>query len=113
MEVDLVPSLGILALQAQAQAPRSSMLPFVIQLVAIIAIMYFILIRPQRKAAQRHREMLAALKRGDEVMTEGGIIGEVVHLKDDRITIRTGENTRLVVARPKIARVFKPEPEAS
>lgn len=88
------------------QAQRPSMLPFLIQFGAIIAIFWFLLIRPQRKMAQKHRETLAALKKNDEVMTEGGIIGQVVHLTDDRVTIRTAENTRIVVARPKIARVL-------
>ena len=77
-----------------------------IQFGAIIAIFWFLLIRPQRQAQKRHQEMVAALKKGDQVMTDGGIIGEVVHLREDRITIKTAENTRLVVARPKIARVF-------
>jgi preprotein translocase subunit YajC len=83
-----------------------------IQLVALGLIFWFLLIRPQRKVAQRHQEMVAALKRNDEVMTEGGIIGQVVHLADDRVTIRTAENTRVVVARSKIARVFSPTAEA-
>jgi preprotein translocase subunit YajC len=92
-------------------APREGASPglvLMIQLGAIIAIFWFLLIRPQRRAQQRHREMLETLRRGDEVMTDGGIIGEVVHIKDDRVTIRTGENTRIVVARPKIARLFTP-----
>lgn len=91
------------------QAQRPSMLPFLIQFAAIIGIFWFLLIRPQRKMAQKHREVLAALKRGDEVMTEGGIIGSVVHLAEDRITLKTAENTRLVVARQKIARVLSTE----
>jgi preprotein translocase subunit YajC len=62
--------------------------------------------------AQKHREVLAALKRNDEVMTEGGIIGTVVHITEDRVTIKTAENTRLVVARAKIARVLNAEAQA-
>lgn len=85
---------------------------FAIQLAAIIAIFYFLLVRPQRKVQQRHREMVAALKKGDEVMTEGGLIGEVVHTAEDRLTIRTGES-RVVVARGKIQRVFKEPAEQS
>ena len=81
---------------------------FIIQLLAIFAIFYFLLIRPQRKAQQRHQQMLAALKRGDSIMTDGGILGEVVHLAEDRITIKSGES-RIVVARGKIARVFTAE----
>lgn len=66
-------------------------------------IMYFILIRPQQKERQRHQEMVAAIKKGDEVVTAGGIIGSVVHAEDDRLTIRTAESTRIVVERGKIA----------
>src|SRR5687767_12492901 len=95
-------------LQAAQTAPgrRSSMLPFIIQLVAIIFIFYFLLIRPQRKLAAKHQDLLSKLARNDEVVTEGGIIGTVVHLEDDRVTLRTGENTRIIVLRSKIARVL-------
>src|SRR5215216_1987144 len=96
--------MPILSMVLQAQRPN--MLPFLIQFAAIIAIFWFLLIRPQRRVAQKHQEILSQLKRGDEVMTEGGIIGEVVHIKEDRVTIRSAENTRLVVARIKIARVL-------
>lgn len=79
-----------------------------LQMGAIVAIFYFLLIRPQRQQQKKHRAMLDALKKGDEVMTDGGILGEVIHIKEDRITIKTAENTRLLVARAKIARVFLP-----
>lgn len=96
---------SMLVAAPQAGGGTSPGLVLMIQLIAIVAIFWFLLIRPQRKAAQRHRELLDSLKRGDEVVTEGGLIGEIVHLKDDRITIKTGD-TRVVVARPKIARVL-------
>ncbi len=86
---------------------------FAIQIAAFIAIFYFLLIRPQRTMQKKHQAMLAAVKKGDEVMTEGGIIGEVVFLKDDRLTLRTAENTRIVVARAKIARVLTTEDVAT
>ena len=79
---------------------------FAVQIAAFIAIFYFLLIRPQRQMQKKHQAMLGAVKKGDEVMTEGGIIGEVIFLKDDRMTIRTAENTRIVVARAKIASVL-------
>ena len=92
-----------------AQGGRPSMLPFIIQMVAIIFIFYFLLIRPQRKMAQKHQQILANLQKNDEVVTEGGIVGHVVHIQDDRVTLRTGENTRVVVMRAKIARVLSGE----
>jgi preprotein translocase subunit YajC len=76
------------------------------QFVAIGFIFYFLLIRPQRKEQQRHREMIEQLKKGDEVVTAGGIIGTVVHTQEDRITVKTGENTRLVIQRARVAQVL-------
>jgi preprotein translocase subunit YajC len=102
-------TLNTMATVAVLQQGGGAGMVLLIQFAAIIAIFYFLLIRPQRKAQQRHREMVAALKRGDEVMTEGGVLGEVIHIKDDRVTIKTAESTRLVVARPKIAQVFTAE----
>lgn len=76
----------------------------IIQLVLIVAIFYFLLILPQRREQKRHRELLAALKPGDEVVTMGGLVGEIIALKDQRVTIKTGE-ARVVVERARIARL--------
>jgi preprotein translocase subunit YajC len=92
-------------LAAPREGGNSSMI-FLLQMVAIGAIFYFLLIRPQRKEQQRHRSMIEELKKGDEVVTNGGIIGTVVHTQDDRLTIKTDENTRLVVQRGRIAQVL-------
>ncbi len=93
-------------LLAAPQGSGSPGLVIGIQVAAFAAIFYFLLIRPQQTMRKKHESMLAAMKKGDEVITEGGIIGEVIFLKDDRVTIRTAENTRIVVARAKIARVL-------
>ena len=98
---------SMLAIVASPEG-QTSLLPMIIMWTAIIGIFYFLLIRPQKKAQQRHQEMVAGLKKGDEVMTDGGIIGSVIHLKEDRVTLKTGE-TRIEVARGKIARVFTAE----
>ncbi len=92
-------------LLAAPGAGSNGALAFAIEVVGIGAIFYFLLIRPQQQMRKKHQAMLEGMQKGDEVMTEGGIIGTVVFLQDDRITIRTAENTRLVVARSKIARV--------
>jgi preprotein translocase subunit YajC len=103
-------------LQASPIAGRSSLLPFVFQVVAIFAIFYFVMIRPQQKQRKDHEERLRNLKRGDEVVTSGGIIGKVVHIAaptgegksatmDDRITIKSDES-RLIVERGRIAKVL-------
>lgn len=87
-------------------------LVFVVQMAAIFAIFYFLLIRPQQKEAQRHSAMVAALKKGDEVVTQGGIIGTVVHVEDERITIRSAES-RLVVERARVSRVASAKAETA
>lgn len=86
---------------------------FMVQMVLIFAIFYFLLIRPQAKERARHDAMLAGLKKGDEIVTNGGIIGKVVHVDEKRLTIKTGENTRLTVDRGRIASVLdvKGEPK--
>lgn len=74
-----------------------------VQMAAFAAIFYFLLIRPQKKEQDRHKEMLASIKKGDEVVTAGGIVGKVVEVKDDRLTVQSGES-KLVVERARVAR---------
>ena len=101
----------------------SSLMPFLVQFVLIIAIIYFIMVRPQQKQRQKHEAALKALKRGDEIVTTGGIIGEVVHIRetskdgganrlDDRVTIRSGES-KLVIERGRIAKILTTSPSTS
>ena len=78
---------------------------FFAEMLLIFAIFYFLLIRPQSKERQRHAQMLKEIKKGDEVVTNGGIIGTVVHAEESRLTIRTGENTRLTVDRGHVSQV--------
>lgn len=97
----------MLAVLAAPREGGNATLIFVLQMAAIFAIFYFLLIRPQRKEQQRHRTMIENVKKGDDVVTNGGIIGTVLHVKDDRLTIKTGEDTRLVVQRGRIAQVME------
>ena len=82
------------------QAGAASLIPTLVMMVAMIAVFYFLLIRPQRKKDKQVKEMLANLKVGDRVCTIGGIYGTVVALKDDTVTIAVGAaKTQLVMAR--------------
>lgn len=83
---------------------------FLIQLAAIVAIFYFLLILPQRREQRRHREMLAALKRGDQVVTFGGLVGEIINLNDELVQLKTGD-ARVTVERGRIARLMNPPAE--
>jgi len=94
----------------------NAMLPTLVMYAAIFAIFYFILIRPQQKQKRLHEETIGNVKKGDEIVTAGGIVGRVVHVKEtmkdgqpvrsmeDLITIESG-TSRLVVERGRIARI--------
>ncbi len=75
----------------------------VIPLVALFAIFYFLLIRPQSQKAAEHQKILSALKRNDEVVTQGGLIGRIVELGDKVVTLEIAPNVRVRVERPQIA----------
>jgi preprotein translocase subunit YajC len=83
-----------------------------IPLILIFAIMYFLLIRPQQKKLKEHKAMIGALRRGDQVVTQGGLIGKVVKVKDDHeIEVELAEGVKVRVVRATIAQVLsKTEP---
>lgn len=76
-----------------------SMMP----LILIFVVFYFLLIMPQQKKAKQHQAMLAALVKGDEVITNGGIHGRVVGVSDQVLTIDVGDGVKLKVSRDAIA----------
>jgi preprotein translocase subunit YajC len=95
---------------------QTTYLPLILDVLAICGIFYFLMIRPQQKQRQKLEELLRAMKKGDEVVTAGGVIGKVIFIKetmkdgepvramDDRITIESGES-RIIVERRGIVRV--------
>lgn len=92
-------------------APGGQLTGMIFMYGAIFAIFYFVLIRPQQRQRKEHDALVKALKKGDEIVTVGGLVGEVVSIAakdtpalDDRITIKTGD-TRVIVERGRIARV--------
>jgi preprotein translocase subunit YajC len=97
--------------------PLSALL---LQFAAIFLIFYFIWFRPQQRQRRQFEETIRSVKKGDEIVTAGGIVGEVLHIKEsvkdgqpsksmeDRITIKSGDS-RLVIERGRIARVVTPK----
>lgn len=83
-----------------------------IPLILIFAIMYFLLIRPQQKKLKEHKAMVEALRRGDQVVTQGGLIGKVAKVKDeDEIEVDLADGVRVRVIKSTIAQVLnKTEP---
>jgi preprotein translocase subunit YajC len=95
--------LAIVALQGAGGG--SPMIGPAITLVSFGLIMYFLIIRPQKKIQAAHRDMVEGIKKGDEIMTEGGVIGTVIHIAEDRVTLKSAD-TRIMISKTKVARVF-------
>ncbi len=99
--------------QAAAGAPGGGMesLMSLAPLVLIFVVFYFLLIRPQQKKLKEHKAMLEALRRGDKVVTGGGIVGTIVKVVDDAATVEIADNVRVRVLRSTITTVLaKTEP---
>lgn len=75
----------------------------IIQLVFIVGIFYFLFIVPQRREQKKHREMVDALRPGDQVATAGGLVGAIVQLTDTEVTLKSGD-AKIVVERSKVMR---------
>lgn len=97
---------------AQAAGGTGGALGPLIPLVLIFVVFYFLLIRPQQKKAKEHREMLAAVRRGDQIVTNGGLIGKVVKVVgEDELQVEIAEDVRVRIVRAGIGNVLsKTEP---
>lgn len=84
-------------------------------LILIFAIMYFLMIRPQQKKAKEHRAMIEALRRGDQVLTQGGIVGKVVRVHEDgMVEVEIADGVKVRVVRSTITQILnKTEAAAS
>ena len=76
---------------------------------ALIAIMYFVLIRPQQKQQKDQQNMLSALKKGDEVITQGGMLGKVFEVREKIVTLEVSQGTKLRVLKSSIQGITPPE----
>jgi len=105
--------LTILAQSAPAGGGGGSAFTQLVPMIAIFAIFYFFLIRPQSQKAKEHQRMLTELKKGDEVVTQGGIIGKISGMTDSEMTLQVQEGVRLRVTRASIqGRYVPPAPKA-
>ena len=86
-------------------ASLTSMLPLVLMFV-VLYFMYFIMIRPQMKRQKEHRAMLAALAKGDEIATTGGLLGRITRLGDHSLTLQVAEGVEVEVQRSAVLQVL-------
>ncbi len=96
-----------IAMGASGGSASGGMSIVFIQMIVIVAIFYFLIIRPKMQQEKRHRARLETIKARDEIVTAGGIMGEVVHVKDDQLTVKSGES-RLIIQRDRVAVVRSP-----
>ncbi len=92
--------------QAAAAPAAGGGLSFLVMPVVLIAVMYFLMIRPQMKRAKDHRGMLDKLGNGDEVITSGGLAGTVREIGDSFITVEIADNVRVRVQKAAIGNVL-------
>ncbi len=84
-----------------------SQLPLLLVILATFVIFYFILIRPQQKKQKELQKMIEALKKGDRVLTTGGIFGTVVGVKDNILVLKIDEETKIEMVKSAVASVVK------
>ena len=101
--------MGFFIQDAMAQAApgqQGSLMSFLLPLVIFIGVFYFLLIRPQQKRAKDHKTMIGSISAGDEVVTGGGILGKVIAIGDQFITLEVAANTQVKVQRHTIGQVM-------
>jgi preprotein translocase subunit YajC len=87
--------------------------PIFIFFLVLLVFMYVLLVRPQRQRARQHQEMLQSLQVGDEVMTTGGIFGEITDMDDQRVQLEIDADVKVAVSRAAIAQKVQPEDAAN
>jgi preprotein translocase subunit YajC len=92
--------------QSTAATPSGSGLSQILMLVMFVAIFYFMLIRPQQKRAKETQSMLSRLAAGDEVATTGGLLGRLIEVNDNTVTLELAEGVRVKLQKSAVAQVL-------
>ena len=93
--------------QAEPAGATASPFQFPIMMVILFAIMYFMMIRPQRRREKARKEMIASVKSGARVLLTSGIIGQVTNVKEQTLVVRIAENTKVEVVRSAISQILE------
>lgn len=94
------------AMAQNAAQPQGGGMEFLIMIVIFFAIMYFMIIRPQTKRAKEHKKMVDALSKGDEVVTNGGLLGKISEVGDNFVQVEVAEGTVVKVQKQAVATVM-------
>lgn len=87
-------------------APSGSDIAQFLPLIALVVVFYFLILRPQQKRAKEHKAMMGALQKGDEVVTTGGVIGTVVKVYEEYVSVAFADNVEVVVQKPAVLSVL-------
>lgn len=90
---------------AQSGSSEGGLMGF-LPLILIFVVFYFMLIRPQMKRAKEHRQLVAGLQKGDEVVTNGGLLGKITGIDDSFVTVKVAANVEIKVQRHAVASVM-------
>ena len=91
---------------AGAAADPTGGLMQMLPLILMFVVLWFLMIRPQMKKAKEHKALLEALAKGDEVVTQGGLVGKVTKIGENYVTVEIAEGTEVVVQKPAIGLVL-------
>ena len=94
------------AADAAAQAPGADPAFTMIFMIGMVVIFYFLLIRPQQKRMKEHRNMVTALKKGEEVVTNGGMLGKIVEMGEQYMTVEIADGVQVKIQRHAVATVL-------
>jgi preprotein translocase subunit YajC len=87
---------------AQGSGAQGGGFESILLIVLMFVVLYFLMIRPQMKRAKEHRDMVAALQKGDEVVTAGGLLGRIIKLNDSYVTLEVADKVEVQVQRPAV-----------
>lgn len=90
---------------AASSDPTGGFMQF-LPMILMFAVLWFLMVRPQMKKAKEHKALIAALAKGDEVVTGGGLVGRIVKVGDNYVTLEIAEGTEVVVQKPAIGLVL-------
>ena len=92
--------------QAGGQAAGPSPMANILLLVGMFVVFYFILIRPQQKRAKEHKSLVSSLKKGDEILTNGGLLGKLTEVGDNYLALEIADNVSVKLQRSAVASVM-------
>ncbi len=106
MMMEFVISPAVAGAVSSQPANQPSLMSFIVPMSIFLLIFYFLLIRPQSKRAKEHRAMQDALNKGDEIVTDGGLMGKIIDISDNALTVELADNIDVKVRRDSINSVL-------